>query len=568
MTELGKRSGSQILRTFLPQQTADLNGRIVRVTEWDSPRLLPVDTEMVRRRLIRDLMPWVATGSDQGLARELETAEIELLALDYRRGVTVERWPTVWLCRNCRRVGRTMSKDCRCGQRRWGQLHFVGFHTCGAVYEPWIKRCPAHDDVMMVSPKSTSAKDIRFECPECHIEVMSGLGFKRCDCGQGQVIWNVHKARSVYAPRSIVLVNPPRPEKLRALAAAGGPMRALGWMLDGMPERTPATTQAGVSRTTFVDDLVQNKGFARELAEQMADVAAKGGGFVDESADNDIRRLSETQRSEAEHEAVDVGMAASEARLTIADLAAALPGASLSDLYEKTYPKALERAGLEAVDLIEKFPVLNGAYGYVRGGGEPGEHRLVPYRSPRGGYRVYGDQVETEALFFRLDPERVATWMRDRGHKSVGSWDSRRSARLAILAASDQAQPNADGALPMDDLRKLVHSYAHRVIRQTAAAAGIDRDSLSEYLVPLHAGFFLYSSNSFVLGGLQAVFETELDRLLTGVVDGERRCPLDPGCSRGSAACIGCLHIGEPSCRHFNSELDRRTLFGVGGYLA
>jgi hypothetical protein len=396
---------------------------------------------------------------------------------------------------------------------------------------------------------------------------MSGLGFKRCDCGQGQVIWNVHKARSVYAPRSIVLVNPPRPEKLRALAAAGGPMRALGWMLDGMPERTPATTQAGVSRTTFVDDLVQNKGFARELAEQMADVAAKGGGFVDESADNDIRRLSENQRSEAEHEAVDVGMAASEARLTIADLAAALPGASLSDLYEKTYPKALEHAGLEAVDLIEKFPVLNGVYGYVRGGGEPGEHRLVPYRSPRGGYRVYGDQVETEALFFRLDPERVATWMRDRGHKSVESWDSRRSARLAILAASDQAQPNADGALPMDDLRKLVHSYAHRVIRQTAAAAGIDRDSLSEYLVPLHAGFFLYSSNSFVLGGLQAVFETELDRLLTGVVDGERRCPLDPGCSRGSAACIGCLHIGEPSCRHFNSELDRRTLFGVGGYI-
>lgn len=119
----------------------------------------------------------------------------------------------------------------------------------------------------------------------------------------------------------------------------------------------------------------------------------------------------------------------------------------------------------------------------------------------------------------------------------------------------------------MEDLRALVHSYAHRVIRQTAAAAGIDRDSLSEYLVPLHGAFFVYSSNSFVLGGLQAVFETELDRLLAGVVDGERRCPLDPGCSRGNGACIGCLHVGEPSCRHFNAELDRKALFGTEGYL-
>ena len=71
----------------------------------------------------------------------------------------------------------------------------------------------------------------------------------------------------------------------------------------------------------------------------------------------------------------------------------------------------------------------------------------------------------------------------------------------------------------------LVHSYAHRMIRQTAVFAGIDRDALNEYLVPMHLGFFLYASprGDFVLGGLQSVFETNLDELLVAVTSAEAR---------------------------------------------
>jgi len=66
-------------------------------------------------------------------------------------------------------------------------------------------------------------------------------------------------------------------------------------------------------------------------------------------------------------------------------------------------------------------------------------------------------------------------------------------------------------------------------------------------VVPLHLGFFLYAAarGDFVLGGLQAVFETELHRLLAGVVEGDQRCPLDPGCQRSGGACMACLHVGE-----------------------
>jgi hypothetical protein len=105
-------------------------------------------------------------------------------------------------------------------------------------------------------------------------------------------------------------------------------------------------------------------------------------------------------------------------------------------------------------------------------------------------------------------------------------------------------------------------------MRLAATHAGIERNSLSELVVPLHLGFFIYAASrgDFVLGGLQAAFETELDRLLIEIRDRDHRCPLDPGCQRAGGACMACLHVGEPSCRHFNAVLNRSVLASAAGY--
>jgi hypothetical protein len=89
-----------------------------------------------------------------------------------------------------------------------------------------------------------------------------------------------------------------------------------------------------------------------------------------------------------------------------------------------------------------------------------------------------------------------------------------------------------------------------------------------EFLVPQHCGFFIYAATrgDFVLGGLQAVFETELDSFLSELASLDLRCPLDPGCMRIDGACMACLHLGEPSCRYYNGYLNRQTLVGPGGY--
>ena len=279
MTELGTRSGSQILRTFLPQQTADLKGGIFKVTEWSSAIPISVDQDIISVRLLREITPWARAKTDNGFAADLRRgANVEVVELDDRRGVTVERFPEVWLCRNCRRIGRERSKSCRCGVRRWGQLHFVGFHSCGALVEPWIKRCQQHDDVMLVSPKSAQAKDIRFVCPECQQELMKGLGFRQCACGLGpndkrNINWNVHKARSVYVPRGAVVVNPPKPQRMKELLAAGGPRKALAWLVAGMPAPSPALMSGKPTRGAFIQTLLQ-QGMNPDFAEKMAALAA------------------------------------------------------------------------------------------------------------------------------------------------------------------------------------------------------------------------------------------------------------------------------------------------------
>jgi hypothetical protein len=245
-------------------------------------------------------------------------------------------------------------------------------------------------------------------------------------------------------------------------------------------------------------------------------------------------------------------------------------GADLEAIYRSKYPPAVSRAGLADVDLVDRFPILRGVFGYTRGGKAAGETRLVAYIGKNGSVRLHGDSNETEAFYLRLDPMRVAKWLVRKGLLAEAPTDPE-NARLEILREADIPSRGADITQETigSAVLTLVHSYSHRFIRQLAVLAGIDRESLAEYLVPQHLGAFIYATprGEFVLGGLQAVFETDLDRVLDLQVDAESRCPLDPGCDRASGACLACLHIGEPSCSHYNRFLSRRTLFGRDGYL-
>lgn len=565
MTET--RSASQILFGYLPEQTVDLRGGIWKVREWHTVREPNVDLGTLRRELRRLVAPWRATQEDGGYGVDLDRhRDLVVMRLDRHNGVELEPFPKVWLCKGCKRILQRPEQKCACGHAGHpGQLQFVGVcSACGTIRQPFIPRCPEHQQVRVSFPGTSSAGEIEFDCPTCSRSLRKGFGFPRCDCGAGVLQFNVHRATTVYTPRSVVIVNPPSAERLRTIVEGGGPPRALAWVLDGMREHTMATMP--ITKEALRQQLTSQH-LPTEVIEAMLRAADEAGGL---NCATGAIELPPDRVEEAQAQAVTIALAFAESRLRLVDLTNATdPKSELGVLYRERYPAAIRAAGLGNVELCDKFPVLTGMFGYTRGATAPGASRLVPFRERGGAYRVYADLAETEALFSTLAPERVAAWLARRGF-AMPAWTDAPTARAAIISAcrvpeADGTGGNAAGAA----LLTLVHSFAHRMMRLAALHAGIDRNALAELLAPLHLGFYIYAAarGDFVLGGLQAVFESDLDRLLQDVVDGEHRCALDPGCRASGGACMACLHVGEPSCRYYNQYLDRNVLTGDEGYL-
>jgi hypothetical protein len=359
-----------------------------------------------------------------------------------------------------------------------------------------------------------------------------------------------------------VLINPADPGRALRMRAGGGGARALQWVLDGMAGEDP--TKGPPTIASFIDNMIR-QGISEETANELAQRAVQKGEI--KASTGTMPTMSPETNEAAQEEALGLATAVMEGRTTVAEMVARTTP-PLRTLYEGRYQPALGLAKLESVEFLPRFPVATLAFGFTRGDSRPGASRLVAFRE-RGRLRAYGEVHPTEALLFRLDPMIFHAWLVRRGLLTDAA-TTRRAARAAILSAVTMPRPTEEH--PQDLGRAvvdLVHSYAHRAIRRLAAFAGTERDSLGEYLLPHHLGFVIYAAarGDFVLGGLQAVYETSLHEFLEDFVHGEHRCPLDPGCTAGGGACMACLHLGEASCRWFNRYLERGRLFGPSGFL-
>jgi hypothetical protein len=538
-----------------------------QVTNWADARFVAVDDDVVRREIARAAYPWTAANADSGLADHLHARRDMQVVTPSDSGIEVTRFPQLFRCKSCGELTDSNSGPCKCGSRSWAQLPFVAYHRCGRAETPWIPKCSTHGRVRLRRlPGTTRTADLIFDCPVCGQEVIKGFAHLKCDCTYGGTLdYNVHRAAVVYTPRTTVIVNPPDPTVAAQLRAPSSADLTLRWALGGMRETGPL--EAAPSIEGFVA-MFESQGFDPARARAMAEAAAAqaGGELSDAPADLDLEGEAKDEAFEA---ALKLAYAVSGGRVRIEELAER-SGPTARARYQQLYPPIISEAGLEEVELLETFPILTAVFGYTRGESAAGRSTLRPFRGADGSIRLHAIKAETEGLLFRLDPLRVAAWLAGRGHLSRAPSDAW-EARLAILRTCEIPRAGEDPALatPGADLLRLVHSLSHRTIRKISAFAGIERDALSEYLVPLHLGFVVFAASrgDFVLGGLQALFENDLDKALREIVHGESRCALDPGCTRNGSACAVCLHVGEPSCRYYNQFLSRTTLFGPDGYL-
>ena len=292
---------------------------------------------------------------------------------------------------------------------------------------------------------------------------------------------NVHRAARVFTPRNVVIVNAADAELRRRLEEAGGAQRALDWVLGGLC--TPDFTQLGPSRSSFIESMLAQN-IPRETAEQMADA----GGLEDE--ETPALSLPAPALRVAERQAAFVATGLYGSRVPVNEM---LEGKDPDMRFR--YERSLRRAGFESVDLVDRFPVLTGCYGFTRGDMGPGQSTIVPFMAPgTNEYAIYSERSETEALFVRLDPVMIVSWLASRGIDLPEPADARDARRIVLENATWPAagsDPSGDGSVG-ELVTILVHSFAHRLLRRTAVIAGIERESLSEFLVPAHLGFFVY----------------------------------------------------------------------------
>ena len=559
------RSASQILYGHLPHQTVDVKGGIWKVKSWNSKPVHEVDSEALAAELIRLAAPWEAASSDGKLVANLRSgANVQVRSLDRESGIWLDVFPRTWRCKRCKRLLDGPRRTCRCGSNGpHGQLPFVHFHdACGEIKEPRYPRCRIHNDVKIDFPGTTSLREIKLSCPICNHSLGNRFLYTNCACGQSgrrdqRMEFAVHRSASVYVPRSVVIVNPVSRSQRNKLHNSGGGSAALAWVAEGM--RSPWVDGIADAKSATLRQTMADQGFTEEQIQ----AALSATGMTDASPDT--LSIPVVVRDQAERDAAAIAMAMSKTRKTIDDLIATATGKRLA-LYESQYLRALRKAKVQRVDLVERFPILHGQFGYTRGDHNPGASRLRAFTERDGTVIVYGDLATTEALITRLDPVEVSRWLIGRNHE-IEFEETPRGAYLAILNAIRE-EPN--NSMLLDDIITLVHSFSHRMVRQTSYYAGIERESISELLFPTALAFATYAvpRGNFVLGGLQAMFEYDLHTVLKRVVQDESRCALDPGCweANGGAACAVCLHLGEPSCRLFNTRLDRKFLFDVGGY--
>jgi len=289
--------------------------------------------------------------------------------------------------------------------------------------------------------------------------------------------------------------------------------------------------------------------------------------------------------------------------------------------------RKLDRHGIESAGLIENFPITSVVFGYSRGGRNPDEARLISFGDDQAELTdgnldtsttpVFVDTVRTEAVRFELRPRVVMAWLLENSRQDTDlgttlreqiltsslpaareipvreDWTSETIADWAKydgttvgtevldawsieeirgwLAENMTPIPEYD-TISADDpaqiisyyVYHLVHSFSHTVLKQATTLIGMERTSISEYLLPRSLTAIVYTNQrtDFSLGGMHALVESGLDDLVESIDQDGNNCVYDPVCSRDGSTCFNCMFVSEVSCGHLNRNLGRDFLFG------
>lgn len=585
------RSKTQVIYNCLPGQVMlHDDGYVVKVHQVRTRRA-HVPEQLLLETLAVQLERWPQAAGFPDPRRTRDRYEFVEPVDD----VVVDLWPLTLQCSraNCHAIKvfgtlRDFLADphperCHrpgCGGRR-EQLEFMMVHYCGKEMPLRIGRCPLHGQEHLVFDDTGSFSTAQLRCmmPGCNGTPVSGMGFRRCDCGMYDDARAFMESVTVRAPNRhsaqhfpLVALEGRTIQRMRQ--EPGGPKVCIGAYLGVFDDVEDALDQArqqvrgNPEEWRQIEDGLRRAGIPEELiAQQRAlNLGESNAAFAlldsllpaDVTADLGHRQKC-CERSLVFSRGGDMHVDDLE---TMSARAAELGQQTAVERLARARG-VLEESKFSHVLVVSDFPIALVAYGYTRQTSDPAVSMLnafPPTREHSAKRPLYVSATNTEAVFLEVAPSAVRDWVRDNEFEcafQLPHLDDDHALKAWLLCEAHAASEAHERIV------LLTHTIAHALIRNLGARAGFGEDTMAEYVIPemLTIGLYASTHQEFTLGALVSLVEHNLASWLKAAQEGAETCTWDPLCRETDGSCAGCLQLAF-GCERGNEGLDRAVLFG------
>ena len=599
------RGLQQALYKYLPENWVDFTqsgGSVtyaVHVDNWNSVQLMGINNKRLLRVInqqINEYKTQNGEGSVVGFPSVINEEFVDVLTpkvSDNIAAIQTSVKPWVFVCNKCGNVRQYYSYDefkrkefdrCKCGEHLT-QLRMIRVCKCGYADGVFVPKCktPGHGTTYMkrkgsgldfVCQKCGQRASLPHYCPECkqEIKIKPALDSSNYIPFSLSLIDLLDKQKDVFLDtekdgrgEQVVIaqyLSLITQDSYKAIIKNGKVTQADEFE-SALQAEAESLRAAGLDEATInmVIDAKRRTNPGNQIFEALSKVS---NGITSVSSEG-LKLIAEEILEY--DELID-------AKITLTLEKAEEDAELVNDGIRPDYRSICEQLGFSNAQLCSAVPIVFSSYGYTRlercGEGV----KLHGFPQEMAKRNVYATRLETEGVLFELDRAKVLNWLlenglicqndmpTDMGDEGIKMWFLDRIHPDLIMPFSE-IDGNENGAITKY-VYTLLHSISHALINEASEICGLDKSSLSEYILPNIPAVFIYCSNSqgFNMGALYSAFQTQLDKWLKRAFDRVKKCIFDPVCINKEKACAGCLYLNEVSCRHFNKDLDRSYLCG------
>lgn len=599
------RGLQQALYKYLPENWVDFTqsgGSVtyaVHVDNWNSVQLMGINNKRLLRVInqqINEYKTQNGEGSVVGFPSVINEEFVDVLTpkvSDNIAAIQTSVKPWVFVCNKCGNVKQYYSYDefkrkefdrCKCGEHLT-QLRMIRVCKCGYADGVFVPKCktPGHGTTYMkrkgsgldfVCQKCGQRASLPHYCPECkqEIKIKPALDSSNYIPFSLSLIDLLDKQKDVFLDsekngrgEQVVIaqyLSLITQDSYKSIIKNGKVIQADEFE-SALQAEAESFRVAGLDETTInmVIDAKRRTNPGNQIFEALSKVS------------NDITSVSSEGLKLIAEEILEYDELI-DAKITLTLEKAEEDAELVNDGIRPNYRTICDQLGFSNAQLCSAVPIVFSSYGYTRlercGEGV----KLHGFPQEMAKRNVYATRLETEGVLFELDRAKVLNWLlennficqndmpKDMSDEGIKMWFLDRVHPDLIMPFSE-IDGNENGVITKY-VYTLLHSISHALINEASEICGLDKSSLSEYILPNIPAVFIYCSNSqgFNMGALYSAFQTQLDKWLKRAFERVKKCIFDPVCINKEKACAGCLYLNEVSCRHFNKDLDRSYLCG------